>query len=189
MGLTLIAKVYFEQSYNDFIPSRERIYMIQSNYTRGEEETREFRQTSGGVAVGMKDMIPEVELATRYLWLGAGASFTDEDKNRYASYIKLTPGATPESIRPGVDRTREKYLDRATLQQAGVEIDYSFIPLTEIHTSGDEVRQTMWLLGIMAFALLLTAVMNYLLIVISSLVNRSKEMAVHKCYGASEGNL
>jgi putative ABC transport system permease protein len=31
--------------------------------------------------------------------------------------------------------------------------------------------------------------MNYLLVVVSSLVNRSREMAVHKCYGASEGNI
>ena len=31
--------------------------------------------------------------------------------------------------------------------------------------------------------------MNYILIVISSIVNRSKEVAVHKCYGASENNI
>jgi putative ABC transport system permease protein len=297
LGLVLIAKVYFEQSYNNFFPDKERIYQVQSNYTVGEETTNNIPQTSGGVAVGMKDVIPEVETATRFTWLTSEAIFSTEDKrkyvgdfiladtclfdifsrtilsgdakdilsrpmyvmiseeiarnmggieravgqtiqlenapgrvmtiggvfetlpknthldfdivisltsigqfmgdgslnwignDRYGSYVKLTPGATPQSVRPGIDRVREKYLDKATLQQAGVEIDYSLLPLSDFHTSGREVTQMMWLLGILAFALLFTAVMNYLLVVVSSLVNRSKEMAVHKCYGASEGNI
>lgn len=46
-----------------------------------------------------------------------------------------------------------------------------------------------WILSLLAFALIFTAVMNYILIVISSIVNRSKEVAVHKCYGASENNI
>jgi putative ABC transport system permease protein len=296
LGLVLIAKVYFEQSYNDFFPDAERIYQIQSNYVSN-DESETFSQTSGGVAVGMKDVIPEVEVATRYTWLISEGVFFTEDKSRYegnfiladtclfdvfpmpvlsgevkdvlsrpmyamvsaeiaqmmggidraigqtfqieafpgkaitvggvfetlpknthmdygvvvslasigqftwdgslnwlgndryAGYVKLVPGATPQSIRPGVDRVREKYLDKATLQKAGVGIDYSFLPIREIHTSGEGVTQMMWLLGILAFALLFSAVMNYLLVVISSLVNRSKEMAVHKCYGASEGNI
>jgi putative ABC transport system permease protein len=296
MGLVLIAKVYFEQSYNNFFPDGERIYRVESNYTMG-DEGMEHPQTSGGVVVGMKDVMPEVETATRYTWLGSNALFIAEDRSRhegniiladsclfdvlsrpilagvakdvlsrpmyamvssdvaerlggvervlgqtfqmetypgktltiggvfetlpgnshldydvvislasisnftwdgslnwfgndrYASYLKLTPGATPQSVRPGIDRVRGKYLDQAMLQQAGVEIDYRLMPLHEIHTGSEGVRQTMWLLGILAFALLFTAVMNYLLVVVSSLVNRSKEMAVHKCYGASEGNI
>lgn len=45
------------------------------------------------------------------------------------------------------------------------------------------------MLGILAFALLFTAIMNYILITISSIVNRTKEVAVHKSYGASETNI
>ena len=41
------------------------------------------------------------------------------------------------------------------------------------------------ILSFIAFVLIFTAVMNYILIVISSIVNRTKEMAVRKCYGAS----
>ncbi|MDD4116327.1 MAG: FtsX-like permease family protein, partial [Massilibacteroides sp.] len=45
------------------------------------------------------------------------------------------------------------------------------------------------LLGLLSFALLFTAVMNYILVVISTLVGRSKEVAVYKCYGASGRNI
>ena len=296
MALALIAKVYFEQSFDDFFPDQGRIYQIQSNYTL-QEKAMDFGQTSGAVAVGMKDEIPEVEVATRYTWvsndeicytedrkkhkgavitadsclldvfqlpilagdgreslrrpmyalvsaemaeqmggieyvvgrtfrmesypgktLTIGGVFETLPKNthlafdaivslvsikeftwdgslnwigndRYISYVKLAPGATPESIRPGIDRVREKYLDEEMLSQAGISIDYSLMPLAEVHTSNEGVTQMMWLLGILAFALLFAAVMNYLLVVISALVNRSKEMAVHKCYGASDGNI
>ena len=296
MALALIAKVYFEQSFDDFFPDQGRIYQIQSNYTL-QEKAMDFGQTSGAVAVGMKDEIPEVEVATRYTWvsndeicytedrkkhkgavitadsclldvfqlpilagdgreslrrpmyalvsaemaeqmggieyvvgrtfrmesypgktLTIGGVFETLPKNthlafdaivslvsikeftwdgslnwigndRYISYVKLAPGATPESVRPGIDRVREKYLDEEMLSQAGISIDYSLMPLAEVHTSNEGVTQMMWLLGILAFALLFAAVMNYLLVVISALVNRSKEMAVHKCYGASDGNI
>lgn len=40
------------------------------------------------------------------------------------------------------------------------------------------------LLSILAFALIFTAVMNYTLVVLSSLVNRTKDIAIHKSYGA-----
>jgi putative ABC transport system permease protein len=297
MALVLVAKVYFEQSYNDFFSMKERIYRVDSNYTSG-DSPHDFPQTSGGVVVGMKDVMPEVEAATRYTYINRDARFFTEDRSRYTanwviladtslfdvfrlpilsgdaadvlsrpmyvmvseeiaqmmggvesavgqsfqledrpgkaltiggvfrtlpknthlsfdvvvslasigqfmydgslnwlgndryiSYLRLAPGATAESVRPGIDRVRDKYLDKAILQQAGVDIDYMLIPLMEIHTSDEGVKQTMWLLGILAFALLFTAVMNYLLIVISSLVNRTREMAVHKCYGAGGRNI
>ena len=45
------------------------------------------------------------------------------------------------------------------------------------------------MLLLIAFAILFAALMNYILLVISSLVTRSKDVAVHKCYGASTWNI
>ena len=45
------------------------------------------------------------------------------------------------------------------------------------------------LLLILAVILIFATVMNYILIVISTLINRTKEVAVYKCYGASTRNL
>ena len=46
-----------------------------------------------------------------------------------------------------------------------------------------------WILSIVAFVLLFTSVMNYLLIIVGNLVSRSREMAVRKCYGAKPKNI
>jgi putative ABC transport system permease protein len=295
VALALVAKVYFEQSYDSFTPDVERVYRVQANY-KSTDGDKSYSQTSGAVVVGMKDVMPEVEAATRFTFIGdnsvlragenkytgdiilgdtslfdilarpilagdaketlarpmyamvssemaqrmggvgqaVGKTFRIEDRpgktitiggvfeaipknshmaydvvislasiseftwdgslnwlgnDRYISYVKLSAGAKEESVADGIERVKEKYLDKARLSQSGVEIDYTLMPLDGLHTSDKDVRQSMWLLGVLAFALLFTAVMNYLLIVISSLVNRSKEMAVHKCYGASGRNI
>lgn len=297
LGLVLIAKVYFEQSYNDFFPDKERIYMIMSNYSTNDGNMY-YGQTPGGVAVGMKDELPEVEYGTRYtalafeavlvtpdkkkyygdvvmgdsslfdifprrilagdvkdvlsrpmyvmisdklarkmgdvssvigktfeaqempgkvfiiggvfealpnnthlkydvvvsmasvgnvMWEGSSTNWVGND--RYLAYVKLFPGIKPESLRQGIETMRNKYLPLVELEKSGIGIDYDFKPLSEVHVGDEETKRMMLILSILAITLLFTAVMNYVLIVISSLVNRSKEMAVNKCYGASGQNI
>ena len=82
LGLVLIAKVYFEQSYNDFFPDKERIYLVISNYSTG-EGTSPSDYTPGGVALGMKAELPEVEVATRYSNLLEEAVLVTSDKKKY----------------------------------------------------------------------------------------------------------
>lgn len=36
VGLVLIAKVYFEQSYDDFYPDRDRVYQVWAKYQQKE---------------------------------------------------------------------------------------------------------------------------------------------------------
>lgn len=297
LGLVLIAKVYFEQSYNNFFPDKERIYLVMSNYSTS-EGAKAFEQTSGGVTLGMKAELPEVEVATRYTNLLEEAVFVTSDKKkyygdvimgdsclfdvfplpilagnvreilsrpmyvmisdeiaekmggaanvvgqtlepevmsgavftiggvfkklpnnthlkydivlsmasadyvlwkgsstnwvgseRYMAYVKLYPGIKPANLRGGVEAMREKYLPLKELEKSGLVVNYDFKPLSEIHTGNDNTKRMMLIFSILAIALLFSAVMNYVLIVISSLVNRSKEMAVNKCYGASEKNI
>jgi len=113
-------------------------------------------------------------------WLG---------NDRYKGYVKLHPGVDPESLTAGILRMQEKNQPMAELEKAGVKLGYSLKPLLELHKGTPETKRMMRLLGLLAFAILFTAVMNYILIVISSLVSRSKEMAVNKCYGASDKNI
>lgn len=297
LGLVLIAKVYFEQSYNEFFPEKDRIYQVISNYSSA-EGAKSYGQTPGAVAIGMKSELPEVEIATRYTWLSREAVLMTPDKkkyygniimgdsclfdifpreiltgnvkdvlsqpmyvmisdkiaermggvslavgqtfeiqerpgkiftvggvfkhfpnnthlgydvivsmasvgnlmwegsstnwlgnDRYLAYIKLYPGVNPSHLRPGIEKMKEKYLPLEELKKDGVGIDWGFKPLSEIHTGDENTKRMMLIMSILAIALLFTAVMNYVLIVISSLVNRSKEMAVNKCYGASEKNI
>lgn len=74
-------------------------------------------------------------------------------------------------------------------EKAGIDLTYSLVPLMDMHSNSDEVKSMNSLLGFLAFVLIFTAAMNYVLIVISTLINRTKEVAVHKCYGASDKNL
>lgn len=44
-------------------------------------------------------------------------------------------------------------------------------------------------MSVLAFAILLIAALNYVLISVSSLARRAKAVGVHKCSGASDGNI
>jgi len=89
LGLVLIAKVYFEQSYNNFFPDVERINQVFSIYSTTNEDYGSYDNTSGGVALGMKDELPEVQFATRYTELAYDAVMVDSDKKRYYGNVIL----------------------------------------------------------------------------------------------------
>ncbi|MDR0431641.1 MAG: ABC transporter permease [Tannerellaceae bacterium] len=295
LGLVLIAKVYFEQSYNDFFPDKERIYQVISNYSSTDGH-KAFPQTPGGIVVGMKAELPEIEVATRYTWLAVTALVTPEKQkyfgrvilgdtclfdvfsrpiltgdpkdvlsrpmyamisreiaekmggireavgktfdldsrpgrmitvggvfediprnshldydvvlsmvsignytydgslnwlgnDRYLSYVKLYPGVQPHSLQPGLEQMKGKYMPLEEMEKSGFSVGWDFGLLSEIHTGNEETRRMTLIFFILAMAMLFVAVMNYVLIVISSLVGRSREMVVNKCYGASTGNI
>lgn len=292
MGLILIAKVCFEQSYDTFYPDAERIYRLNSRAVQN-GELKEYPQVSGAVAFGMKEEVVGVETATRCTWIALDEKvYTDDKKSykadiiaadeyffdvlprrmvvgdakdlltrpdymlvsqeladklggnavgrtmrlhsgrkftiggvfetvpenthlhydvivslnimknanydgtmnwlgndRYLGYVKLRPGVTPESLVGAMHTMQTNHQDMEKLKEAGVELSYTLSSLPALHSSLPNIKRMMWLLGLLAFALLFTAVMNYVLIVISSLVGRSKEVAVHKCYGASGVNI
>ena len=65
----------------------------------------------------------------------------------------------------------------------------SLMPLYEVYASQDSVKTMIWILSLLAFIILVSASLNYLLIVIGQLGKRGKEMAVRKCYGTSNRKL
>ena len=64
MGLVLIAKVFFEQSYDTFYPDADRIYRMNEMIVMN-GELKDYGQVSGGVAVGMRQDVAGVQQATR----------------------------------------------------------------------------------------------------------------------------
>lgn len=298
MGLVLIAKVYFEQTFDNFYPDGDRIYQLSEKFTKtDDEELGWHNRVSGGIAVGMREEIPEVEAGTRYTNFGLsdavfyttedrrsysgnfiladsclfdllprpvlagdvketlsrpmyaivsktiadkiggdvigktiemdtypgktmtiGAVFEDIPENshyrydvavsmpsigsfmwdgslnwlgndRYMAYVRLAKGVTPESIAGSMREMQTRHQPMEKLKEMGVDIYYTLNPLLTIHSADPNVKRMSLLLGLLSFALLFTAVMNYILIVISTLVGRSKEVAVYKCYGASGKNI
>ena len=108
---------------------------------------------------------------------------------RFLGYVKLYPGTDPESLTTAIREMQGRHCDLEEVKKAGIDLTYSLVPLMDMHSNSDEVKSMNSLLGFLAFVLIFTAAMNYVLIVISTLINRTKEVAVHKCYGASDKNL
>lgn len=103
---------------------------------------------------------------------------------RYRSYIRIASGHKIEELLPYARKAIADNVDKSLLHKAGVEVAMDFQLLNDVYTSDSYVRMMEWILGIVAFVVLFISVMNYLLIVIGSMVGRSHEMAVRKCYGA-----
>lgn len=113
-----------------------------------------------------------------------------EGNDRYLGYVKLRPGVNPASLAAPILEMQKRHQDLEAMKKAGVDLRYTLLPLTDIYSNINEGMKNMdFLLAVLAFVLIFTAVMNYILIVLSTLVNRTKEIAVHKCYGASGWNL
>ncbi|WP_288207157.1 ABC transporter permease [uncultured Parabacteroides sp.] len=113
-------------------------------------------------------------------WLG---------NDRYIAYVKLVPGTDPESIAPALRRMQERNQDMEALKKAGVDLFYTVSPLQDIHNNNKDVKDMNNMLLLLAVILIVIAVLNYILVVISTLIGRTKEVAVHKCYGASGKNI
>jgi len=296
MGLVLIAKVCFEQTFDNFYPHSERIYQILETGASGDNKPVTYGQVSGGVAPGMKADLPQVEAATRLTPLQDDVVFFTQDKkrltgtfimadsclfdvlprpmiagnakkvlsqpmyalvsetiakkmgnnavgqsirldtwptqtlivggvfkdtpenthlkydvvismsstlhfftvdgsmnwvgnDRYMAYVRLTPNTSPTSLTPAINKMQARHVDMNELKKAGVKLSYSLLQLEKIHSDEPSTKRMSILLALLAFALIFTAVLNYILIVLSSLVKRSKEIAIHKCYGAAERNI
>lgn len=107
----------------------------------------------------------------------------------YRSYIRLAKGHEAKELKPYVNKMREDHFPLKELKNMGIELNYDFTVLSDVYTQDPYVKKMGWIMGIIAFVLLFTSVMNYLLIIVGNLVGRSREMAVRKCYGAEPKNI
>ena len=108
-------------------------------------------------------------------WLG---------NDRYKGYVKLFPGVDPNTLSDAIRKMQEAHQPLAQIEAQGTTLKYFLKPFSKMHTSSPEVKSQVILLSIVAALLILISLLNYILIVISSLVKRSKEVGVRKCYGA-----
>ena len=107
----------------------------------------------------------------------------------YESFLRIAKGHKPSELKPYVDKMRKDHFSLKEMQKLGIELTYDFTVLSEMYTQDSYVKTMGWIMGIIAFVLLFTSVMNYLLIIVGNLVTRSREMAVRKCYGAEPMNI
>ena len=288
VGIVLIAKVFFELSYDSFYKDIDRVYSIYTWYSQNGDEN-DYGQVSGAVAVGFMQEVPGVEVGTRTTYVFNGDTYLDEDANklkatlvcadtcffkvfdrpilagdpvktlakfgsvmvsrsfagkmggvqecigkqicnkdvpdlkftiegvfedfpkngtldydillsmasysewsttnwlgndRYRGYVKLFPGVDPNTLSDAIRKMQEAHQHLDEIEAMGLSLKYYLKPFNKLHTSDREVKTQVILLSIVAALLILISLLNYILIVISSLVKRSKEIGVRKCYGA-----
>ena len=288
VGIVLIAKVFFELSYDSFYKDIDRVYTIRTWYSHQGEE-KDYGQVSGAVAVGFMDEVPGVEAGTRTTYVFNGNTYLDENGNklsgtlvcadtcffqvfdrpilagdpvkvlgkwgsvlvnrsfaekmggvqecigkqicnadmdglkltiegvfedfpkngsldydillsmdtygknstdnwlgndRYKGYVKLMPGVDPNTLTDAIRKMQEAHQPLERIEAQGTSLRYFLKPFSSLHTSDPDVRSQVILLSIVAALLILISLLNYILIVISSMVKRSKEVGVRKCYGA-----
>ena len=150
--------------------------------------------TIGGVFESMPlnssfkyDVVVSMSSISRFMWDGTNNWFGND---RYIGFVKLPSGVDPDELAPAIRGMQEKYQDISAVEaQYGVKLSYLLTPLSQYHNSDKEVVRKVKLLGWLAFALIFTAILNYVLIVISAHVRRVKEMAVYKSYGAGSSHI
>ena len=81
VGIVLIAKVFFELSYDSFYKDIDRVYCIRTWYSQHGDE-QDYGQVSGGVAVGFMEEVPGVEVGTRTTFVFNGDTYLDENGNK-----------------------------------------------------------------------------------------------------------
>ena len=109
--------------------------------------------------------------------------------DRYRSYVRLAQGKTPADLRPNIEKMLREKIPQKELKKAGVTMDYDLKLLNDIYTGDPYVKIMSRILLLLAFVLLFSSVMNYLLIVIGNMVGRTREMAVRKCFGAGRTDI
>ena len=298
IGLTMLAEVIFEQSYDNFLPRLEDTYRITERFKQNNDpDWRAYPQTAGAIAPGVKRYCPEVEAATRFTWLQDDMHLVAEDQrevtanallcdssffevfprrillgenphtglekknnayissrlaetfgtdivghtlawkeypdlklnivgifeefpenthlpridvavalptigrvsgdgrnnwlgnDRYKSYIRLYPGAKPNQLTDNVKKMLEANLPMEDLRKNGADYSIDFQPVGEIFSSSDYNRIMNIVFLAFAVLMLAVAVLNYILLVISSMVNRAKSIATYRCYGAKSADI
>ena len=112
-------------------------------------------------------------------WLG---------NDRYFSVVKLAREVKPESLAPAVREMQKKHQNIEELElRNGVVLKYSFESLPKYFSN--QMKEMIFVLSAIAFIVLFVSVMNYMLLTVSTLVNRAKTSAVCKCYGAEKRDL
>ena len=170
--------------------------------------SRSFAENLGGVNESIGKVISQENSKTQYVVravfedLPANGSFSfvvvfsmnirqkESTENwvfndMYTGYVKLQKGVDPNSLDEAIYKMQATHQDLEKLKtEEGYEVRYHLTPFSKLHTSDPEVRSKVVIFSAVAFLLLFISLMNYILVVLSSMVKRSKEIGIRKCYGA-----
>lgn len=132
------------------------------------------------------DILVSMVSTSMFIWDGTNNWLGND---RYYACVKLEPGVDPDELGQAVRKMQEVHQDIERLEklQQGMVLKYSFKPVRKLHI--EDVRDNIVILSAISFAVLLVSLLNYVLLTLSVLVNKAKNSAIYKTYGARERNL
>lgn len=108
--------------------------------------------------------------------------------NEFLSYVKLRPGADPEDV--------ENWMNGGMLEKYGLrdisekyQAKFMMVPVRRAEVMVGTRRQYMDFIAVLAILVLALCALNYALLSISSLVNRSRAVAVMRCTAAEKKDI
>lgn len=152
------------------------------------ETTNENKYVVGGVfktppvnnTIGQFDMLYYINYNTDdYIWTGS---------DLYPTYIKIREGNDIAEVEALMDDFVKRYPSYKYYVDEW-QVSFRFIPIDKTMFFKSNVKQTTLLLGAIGFVAMLMACLNYVLLTISSLSERSKTIAMLRCNGAKRTNV
>ena len=108
-------------------------------------------------------------------------------QDSYSTFIKLRPGADIAEVEAAMPAFLEKHGIAEHCKEW--QKRFYFAPLASTIYVGSDVRQMQALYATIAFIALVVACLNYVLLTISALANRSRTIATMMCNGASRSGV
>ena len=128
------------------------------------------------------DILMSMSSLGTYAWDGTENLMGND---RYHSFVRMRPDADMNKVRSEIKQLLKRILPWDDLKQIGcVDAGIELESVAGQRTKDTTVRTTSIILLVVAFVMLFTAVMNYILVVISLLVNRARQVALRKVLGA-----
>ncbi|MFR9515409.1 MAG: hypothetical protein SNH64_08780, partial [Rikenellaceae bacterium] len=95
MSLVMFSKVWFENSYENFVPDLDRMYRVTVTYVDGGKSS-DYDRLSGGIVGLAADYTPQIEMTTRFTNLGdeltfarAGVAFEESKPTTAGSIVAV----------------------------------------------------------------------------------------------------
>ncbi len=105
--------------------------------------------------------------------------------DRYRSFVRLRPDTDMKKVESEMNKMLNEQIPWEQIRQAGIEdFGFNFHSVVNSRMENTKVKTTCIILAVVALVMLFTAVMNYILVVISTLVGRARLVAIRKVLGA-----
>ena len=109
--------------------------------------------------------------------------------DRYIGFVKLKEGIDPTSLNESIVKMQRNHKQFEEFEKWGMTVSYSLGNIHKIFVESPDFRNTVIILSIIAILLISISLLNYILIVVSNVVKRSKEVGIMKCYGADKRSI